>query len=96
MKKNKGRARYKKNKLKKRNKAYTGGINLPEGFKLPKDFKKLNPDLHNASMSYFRYLYDAEKQKLECISLLHYFDKKILLNNSFMRIDLQLHSVWQI
>ena len=39
MKKNKGRARYKKNKLKKRNKAYTGGINLPEGFKLPKDFK---------------------------------------------------------
>lgn len=43
-----------------------------------KDFKKLNPDLHNASMSYFRYLYDAEKQKLECISLLHYFDKKIL------------------
>ena len=42
------------------------------------DFKKLNPNMHKASMNYFRYLYDPEKQKLECISLLHYFDKKIL------------------
>ena len=43
-----------------------------------KDFKKSNPELFRASTSYFQHLYDSEKQKLECISLLHYFDQKIL------------------
>lgn len=42
------------------------------------DFKKSNPELHSASLGYYRHLYDAEKQRLECISLLHYFDKQIL------------------